>query len=67
MEECDNFLNEKCVDGTCPILVEEALYGSRGKCDDYCGSGFTSCNFCYFRGNPDFCNPCIHKGGKEKS
>lgn len=45
----DYFVNFRCVDGHCPLIVEEQLYGVRtSTCDDYCGSGFLGCNNCYY-------------------
>lgn len=37
----DNYCYESCVNGHCPLIVEEERYGVRSStCDDYCGHGF---------------------------
>lgn len=65
MYEC--FLNESCVDGSCPKIAEEKIYGTRSSCDKYCGKGFTSCNACWFMGS-EICLECKHyKDVEEKS
>ena len=57
----DNYCFERCVDGHCPIVIEEEIYGCcTSDCSDYCGNVFHGCDFCYFYGS-DFCNDCIHE------
>ncbi len=49
-----------CVDGHCPVLVEEFKYGVRiSSCEDYCGCVIENCENCYFEGSY-MCNECIH-------
>lgn len=36
----ERFLNESCVDGSCPKIAEEKIYGTRSDCNKYCGKGF---------------------------
>lgn len=37
----DNYCYESCVNGHCPLIIEEERYGVRSStCDDYCGHGF---------------------------
>lgn len=56
----DYFVNFRCVDGHCPLIVEEELYGVRtSTCDDYCGSGFLGCNNCYYECSEE-CKECAH-------
>ena len=55
----DYYVNENCVNGNCPLIVEEELYGVRGKCENYC-KGFNGCNTCYFEGST-YCKECIRK------
>ena len=56
----DFFVYYKCVDGHCPLVVEEELYGCRtSTCQDYCGGGFCGCNNCWFDGSP-YCKDCVH-------
>ena len=38
----DYYTNYTCVDGHCPLIVEEEKYGIRtSTCEDYCGHGFS--------------------------
>ena len=56
----DFFVNFECVDGHCPLIVEEQKYGiSTSTCDDYCGSGFLGCDNCYFEDSEE-CKECVH-------
>ena len=58
----NRYVNHACIDGNCPLLVEETRYGNIiSKCEDYCGSGFHGCNNCYFK-ETEMCNECVHKG-----
>ena len=60
MEEC--YVNYSCVNGYCPLIVEEEKCGGRtSTCEDCCGGGFHGCNSCYFQGS-GMCDECIHKG-----
>lgn len=37
----DNYCYENCVNGHCPLIIEEERYGGRSStCDDYCNPGF---------------------------
>lgn len=36
----ERFLNESCVDDSCPKIAEEKIYGTRSDCNKYCGKGF---------------------------
>ena len=57
----DGYVNDASVNGSCPLIIEESLYGSRvSSCDDYCGSGFLGCCNCYFE-DSEFCIDCIHR------
>ena len=58
----DNYVNEWCSNGNCPLLVEEAIYGFRGKCENYCYD-FNGCNTCYFESSK-YCKDCIHLNAK---
>lgn len=61
MKEKDCFTYYNCVNGNCPLIIEEEMYGTRtSTCKEYCGNNsFSSCNSCYFEGS-DICNECIH-------
>lgn len=57
----DNYCYEKCIDGRCPLIIEEERYGVRlSTCDDYCNPGFFGCVTCYFLGDV-MCDDCIYK------
>lgn len=57
----DNYCYIGCVDGTCPLIIEEERYGVRlSTCDDYCNPGFYGCDTCYFLGDV-MCDDCIYK------
>lgn len=59
MQDC--FTREDCVNGCCPMLVEEQRYGvCISTCDDYCGTGYTGCSNCYFE-DTEICNECQWK------
>lgn len=63
----DIFVYYKCVDGHCPLVVEEELYGCRtSTCQDYCGGGFCGCNNCWFDGSP-YCKDCVHNEKKVRA
>lgn len=56
----DYFVYFNCVNGHCPLIIEEELYGCRtSTCQDYCGGGFCGCNNCWFDGSP-YCKDCVH-------
>lgn len=56
----DFFVNYTCVDGHCPLIVEEEKYGGcTSTCDDYCNSGFLGCNNCYYEDSEE-CKECVH-------
>ena len=58
MDDCYTYFN--CSNGSCPLIIEEQIYGIRtSTCDDYCGNGFGGCNTCYFEGS-DICIECVH-------
>lgn len=56
MQDC--YVNESCSNGSCPLLVEEALYGVRGNCQDYCME-FNGCHTCFFEYSK-MCDDCIY-------
>lgn len=60
-DKFDCFANDKCTDGTCPLLVEESIYGWQiSDCSDYCGSlEFIGCHYCTYEGS-DMCSVCVH-------
>lgn len=56
----DCYSNDKCTNGSCPLIVEESMYGCVvSSCDDYCGVGFRGCCTCTFE-DSEFCIDCIH-------
>lgn len=63
---CDCYLNISCVDGHCPLILEENRYGHvSSTCDDYCGYGFHGCCTCFFY-KDNVCNECVHNHVKVK-
>lgn len=58
----DYYVYISCVNGNCPLLVEESKYGSQiSTCKEYCGEDtYSGCNDCYFNGSP-MCKECIHE------
>ena len=60
----DCYTNFNCSNGSCPLILEEEIYGIRtSTCKDYCGTGFGGCNTCYFE-DSDICKECVYN--KEK-
>ena len=58
----DNYCYVSCVDGHCPLFIEDEIYGvCVSTCDDYCGSGFSGCDTCCFLGDVVICGDCIHE------
>ena len=56
----DRYANDWCSNGSCPLLIEEEMYGlMTSSCTDYCGYGFHGCNTCSFEGS-EICIDCIH-------
>ena len=55
----DWYVNSACVDGTCPLIVEEVTYGVvLSDCASYCGNEKEgTCKSCYFDGS-DICGKC---------
>lgn len=60
----DYYTNFNCSNGSCPLLVEQEIYGvTTSTCEDYCGTSFGGCSTCYFE-ETDACGECAHnKGG----
>lgn len=63
----DNFCYVTCVDGHCPLFIEEERYGGRfSTCDDYCNPRFLGCDNCAFLGDV-ICDDCIYKHYDDKA
>ena len=58
----DLYVYRCCVDGSCPLLVEEQLYGLQvSTCKEYCGnSSYDTCENCFFF-DSDKCEECEHR------
>lgn len=57
----DNYCYVGCVDGTCPLIIEEETYGVNfSTCDNFCGPFVPACDTCYFFGDV-FCDDCIYR------
>lgn len=58
----DLYIYRGCVDGSCPLLVEEHLYGARvSTCKSYCGdASYDTCDHCLFF-DSDMCEECEHR------
>ena len=49
----DYYTNFNCSNGSCPLLVEQEIYGvTTSTCEDYCGTSFGGCSTCYFEEKP---------------
>lgn len=60
-QRTDKYVNTTCVDGNCPLIVEDEKYGAQtSTCADYCGEGFHGCEHCYWGGG-EMCEDCIHQ------
>ena len=66
-EYYDCYVNSACVDGTCPLVVEEMTYGVvLSDCESYCGNEKEgSCKSCYFDGS-DICKKCCRYGNNSR-
>lgn len=61
-ERHDCYVNGRCVDGCCPLIIEEELYGvTTSTCEDYCGNYMDStCESCWFL-DSSICNECCRR------